>query len=170
MTDTKTKLIEVMKGRVPRLRPWEMEQLAIDIETANLLAKPTDGRVVGEELIEDVISLLGRVDKTYAETRREVNATISALRAAPHAQDQTPSVQGVWISVKERLPEIGKTVFVTQVGEGGHDSSQYESRIWKAVLMDNGDFWTNDTMLPTKVWGVINWQPLPPPPQPEKGS
>ncbi len=103
----------------------------------------TRGRVVGNELAVIACETLALAD----------------------AVEESGGQGGWWIAVSERLPEVGVCVQVTQCGIEGHDLKEYESRLWKARLMKNGEWWTEDTMLPSRVHGVINWQPLPNPPE-----
>lgn len=63
-----------------------------------------------------------------------------------------------WISVEERLPEVGTRVV-------GYD---YESNV-RCYFITEGRWWIDDGWNTAKGWGITHWMPLPEPPKGGEG-
>jgi hypothetical protein len=62
-----------------------------------------------------------------------------------------------WVSVDERLPELGRTVFV----HGGVGYYDYNKEEWVTLT---GEAWPGRRI----EWNVTHWMPLPTPPEGEE--
>lgn len=64
-----------------------------------------------------------------------------------------------WISVEDRLPEVGTMVV-------GYD---YESNV-RCYFITEERWWIDDGWNTAKGWGITHWMPLPPPPKENKND
>lgn len=63
-----------------------------------------------------------------------------------------------WISVEERLPEVGTRVV-------GYD---YESNV-RCYFITEDRWWIDEGWNTAKGWGITHWMPLPMPPKGDEG-